>query len=107
MRSELRRQQERIRQRRKRARRRDWVTTLKVRQGCKDCSETHPAVLQFHHVNPSTKLIRVSHTIATNLPRRLIEAEIAKCIVLCANCHAKRHWNEQQDLERLDIRPSR
>jgi len=33
--------------------------------------------------------------IARNWSRKRILDEVAKCIVLCANCHRKMHWVER------------
>lgn len=44
--------------------------------------------LQFHHVDPDTKrfgLAQKGHTVGIGLAR----AEAAKCVLLCANCHAE------------------
>ena len=32
--------------------------------------------------------------ISTNQSQKSIMEEIKKCVVLCANCHAVRHWEE-------------
>lgn len=72
----------------------EWFSTIKDGLACKECGETHPACLQFHHRNPAEK----EHTIASlrqRQSRRLTLAEMAKCDVLCANCHFKLHWNER------------
>jgi transposase len=47
----------------------------------------HPRALQFHHVDPATKKFHLSHQ---GLTRGISEmrAEAAKCVLLCANCHA-------------------
>ena len=46
------------------------------------------AALQFHHLDPSKKLFALSHEGATRgLERTRVEA--AKCMLLCANCHAE------------------
>lgn len=61
---------------------------------CQRCPEDHPAALQFHHRDPSTKLFSVSTktlAMAKKYPWDMIEAEVAKCDLLCANCHAKLH----------------
>ncbi len=46
----------------------------------------HPGVLDFHHVDPTTKSFAISgggfsHSWVA------IETEIKKCILVCANCH--------------------
>ena len=50
-------------------------------------AECH-AALQFHHVDPSQKSFALSREGVT---RSLAQAreEAAKCVLLCANCHAK------------------
>jgi hypothetical protein len=64
-------------------------------QGCADCGENHPAVLEFHHVDPRDKSETIAQMVALNRNWKRIEAEIAKCVVLCCNCHRKRHYNEK------------
>ena len=47
-----------------------------------------PAALQFHHLDPSQKAFELSQrgaAIALDAAR----AEVAKCVLLCANCHAE------------------
>lgn len=52
--------------------------------GYSDCA----AALQFHHTEPSQKLFELSHDgVARNL--HAARAEAAKCVLLCANCHAE------------------
>ena len=55
---------------------------------CDGCGETDPVVLDFHHVK-GQKLFCVSQFVDCS-DKRLWD-EIAKCIVLCANCHRRRH----------------
>lgn len=47
-----------------------------------------PAALQFHHVDPATKRFSISRS---GISRALASAraEAAKCVLLCANCHAE------------------
>ena len=47
-----------------------------------------PAALQFHHVDPATKEFHIAHRGVTRSLERA-RAEAAKCILLCANCHAE------------------
>lgn len=59
---------------------------MKVERGCVDCGyNAHPAALDFDHLPGTEKLYRVC-TMA-GMSRKLIDAEIAKCEVVCANCH--------------------
>lgn len=73
----------------------------KLAQSCIECGESHVATLDFHHVNPQKtdrklhSLVRDGHLWGT------IAAEIAKCVVLCANCHRKHHHNERHERKRL------
>jgi transposase-like protein len=46
------------------------------------------AALQFHHLDPSTKLFEVSGRGVTRSLERARE-EARKCVLLCANCHAE------------------
>jgi len=86
---------DRVRQQRRRSKIRSFVGDLK-KSGCVDCGFYHPAVLQFHHMNPADKLGSVQNLIAGGHSEQVVRAEIGKCVVLCANCHAIRHWTERQ-----------
>lgn len=57
---------------------------------CADCSKMYPyPVMEFHHLDAATKKYKVSHL--GHIPsEQKLRAEIAKCIVLCANCHRLR-----------------
>jgi hypothetical protein len=68
-----------------------WYKNLKANLKCSVCGESHPACLHFHHTNPAVKDGSVSSMIGAGAPKKKILVEIAKCIVLCANCHAKLH----------------
>lgn len=63
-----------------------------LKKVCKNCGESHPACLQFHHREPHKKSFIVSQKLTIS-KERLLE-EIAKCDVLCANCHFKEHWQD-------------
>ncbi len=48
--------------------------------------------LNFHHIDPSTKCFDVSDaTCRKNIPDELLEKELKKCILICANCHNEIH----------------
>ena len=71
-----------------------WYVELKARLVCSHCGEDHPACLQFHHQVPTTKERSVSDAVRRGWSQARIERELAKCEVLCANCHAKHHARE-------------
>ena len=72
----------------------DWYGELKGTLVCTRCPEAHPACLQFHHTDPSKKEVSVAEAVRRAWSRERIMAELAKCEVLCANCHAKHHAKE-------------
>ena len=57
---------------------------------CADCGETDPVVLELHHRDPSTKSFDVGNGFVSHVWEAVL-AEIAKCDVVCANCHRRRH----------------
>lgn len=74
----------------------DWYAELKGTLVCTRCAESHPGCLQFHHPDPNEKEISVSEAVKRGWSRKRILAELAKCEVLCANCHAKHHAAERR-----------
>lgn len=76
---------------RKRKRNAAWVRAFKVEHGCADCgyNADHYA-LHFDHLPGKGKSGNVSSMIANNQSLQRIQEEIAKCEVVCANCHAGR-----------------
>lgn len=67
---------------------RDYVDAIKLARGCVDCGLkiNHPEVYDFDHLPGVEKSHAVSSLVAKG-DRELIDAEIAKCEVVCANCH--------------------
>lgn len=72
----------------------EWYYELKSECMCCLCGESDPICLDFHHINPKTKIATISSMIKSRTPRLKILEEIKKCIVLCANCHRKTHKDE-------------
>jgi hypothetical protein len=70
-----------------------WLKNLKQSLSCSKCGENHPACLQFHHKDRTSKSFEISNATRGYSIKR-IEEEISKCEVLCANCHAKLHYEE-------------
>ena len=56
---------------------------------CKACGyDRCPAALHFHHLEPAEKAFALSLRGVTRSMKAL-RAEAAKCVLLCANCHAE------------------
>jgi hypothetical protein len=73
-------------------RNRDYINSIKQENPCKNCGETHIACLAFHHRDKNEKEYSISNM--ENMSLETIKKEIAKCDMLCHNCHAKHHYNE-------------
>lgn len=63
------------------------------KSGCCICSEMEPVCLDFHHIDPATKKFRIAAKASIPSLEALLE-EIAKCVVICANCHRRFHAGE-------------
>jgi hypothetical protein len=54
---------------------------------CQECGNDDVRVLQFHHRDPRKKSGSPKRMACSGFSREAIMREIAKCDVLCANCH--------------------
>lgn len=59
---------------------------------CVDCGEEDPVVLEFDH--RVDKLMGIADLLRRHVRWEVVEAEIAKCEVRCANCHRRRTARE-------------
>jgi hypothetical protein len=73
-----------------------FIREIKSQSACVECGEDHPGVLQFHHRDPQKKRADIYTMASQGWSLERIKREIAKCDVLCANCHGKWHWDERQ-----------
>jgi transcription elongation factor Elf1 len=64
---------------------------IKETAGCADCGEKNHIVLDFDHLKD--KKYNVSRMIHDGFSWAAIKKEIAKCEVVCANCHRIRTYN--------------
>ena len=72
----------------RRAPRQEYVDKVKAEAGCMDCG-LHPEysqVLEFDHRPDEVKLFHISDRMGSGTMEDFI-AEIAKCDIVCANCH--------------------
>ena len=60
-----------------------------LRSSCKKCGENRTYLLDFHHVDSSTKKFNVSKH---NRVSDKLTDELKKCVCLCANCHREFHY---------------
>src|SRR4051794_24933960 len=73
-----------------------WYTALKEGKPCADCGGTfHPAAMQWDHRPGTQKVADLGRLRSTTSKRRVLE-EIAKCDLVCANCHAVRTFLRQR-----------
>jgi hypothetical protein len=75
-------------------RRKRWYSDTKSTLYCMTCQETHVGCLHFHHRNPAEKSFGIANAIIRGVAIPRIETEMAKCDILCGNCHLKNHYNE-------------
>lgn len=69
---------------------RNRVHVLKESGPCVDCGTSFPYyVMQYDHIG-SDKIAAVSSLLSQCAAWERIEAEIAKCELVCANCHCER-----------------
>lgn len=71
-------------------RRRARLAEIKLAMGCVDCGyAAHPAALEFDHLPGADKIDEVGR-LARSAAWDVVLAEIAKCELVCANCHRVR-----------------
>lgn len=73
-----------------------WIKDFKKDKSCIQCGQNHPAVLDFHHRNPLDKDRSPYLMASRNVYLKRIIDEVAKCDILCSNCHRILHWKEKQ-----------
>lgn len=67
----------------------DLVSEYKLRMGCTDCGYAeHACALDFDHLPEYDKKFTISDELHRSLQQ--IQEEMAKCEVVCANCHRVR-----------------
>lgn len=59
-------------------------------KSCVDCGYTDSRALQFDHIDPQCKRNDVSNMVGSAYSWESILEEIAKCEIVCANCHSVR-----------------
>ena len=79
------------------AKRRREIWEIKEKNGCIDCGEKYPHyMLQFDH-KPGYKKVGSVSEIYSRYGREKGLIEMAKCDIVCANCHSIRTYNRNQN----------
>jgi hypothetical protein len=68
---------------------REYVLDYFSSHPCVDCGERDPSVLEFDHVR-GNKRMEVSRLIRNGHSLSVIQEEVSKCVVRCANCHRRK-----------------
>ena len=72
-----------------------WMRQIKLERGCTDCGyNDNPVALQFDHIEDNKEFDIGS---GSGRNRDALEKEIAKCEVVCANCHAIRTYERNSN----------
>ena len=67
-----------------------WYKEIKLGISCDCCGyDRIPQALEFHHIDPSTKVANISDMVYDMISETAILKEIAKCVALCVLCHAE------------------
>lgn len=86
----------RARAREKRAAFLDWYLALKTGKPCADCGGAfHPAAMQWDHKPGVEKRANVGDLMRQAVKKHVLD-EIAKCDLVCANCHAVRTFERRR-----------
>lgn len=82
-----------------RSRYRERVQSIKEASPCTDCGKLYPYyVMQFDHIGDD-KHAEISSLVHNRFGWETIENEIAKCELVCANCHAERTHSRHSEMD--------
>lgn len=80
-----------------RAKTKAYIDSVKAAP-CTDCRQSFPPVcMDFDHTG-SSKIKSIARMYSSGYNLRLIQEEIAKCELVCANCHRIRTANRRENL---------
>lgn len=70
---------------------------LRLGGKCSRCGyNKNLAALEFHHIDPREKDLKLDSRRMGNHAIEILEVEVAKCVLLCANCHREEHHPDMQ-----------
>ena len=62
---------------------------------CTECGESRAETLEFHHLKDKDR--EIGDMVAQQTNWEKLTREMAKCIVLCANCHRVLHHKKKKN----------
>lgn len=71
---------------------RDWIVEYKKTLKCVNCGNNDFRVLDFDHLEE--KLFNIADASRLGYSLKVLKEEIAKCQILCANCHRIKTYEE-------------
>ena len=80
---------------------RKWFAEFKATKSCVTCGESRSATLDFHHLKPCKSDKKIHKLVSDGHNRIRIQKEMAKCVVLCSNCHRIHHEEERKNKRKL------
>lgn len=66
---------------------------LSLKTKCSECDEISSCCLEFHHMDDKFKTVSKLRDMAYST--EMVLMEISKCIILCSNCHRKKHYKNK------------
>ena len=73
----------------------DYIKAIKAVTPCVDCKIQYPPyVMDFDHRDPTIKLFSIGSMAKFRATLEDVKTEIAKCDIVCANCHRMRTHNQ-------------
>ena len=74
----------------------EWYKDFKKEQRCAKCGNDDHRVLEFDHIDRSTKSFNIGDIASKGYSIKRLQEEIDKCEVLCANCHRIKTYEERK-----------
>lgn len=79
----------------------DYINSIKLITPCTDCKTIYPpCCMDFDHLDASTKLGSINKLRTASWEK--LKAEIAKCELVCSNCHRVRTTKRKRGIALTD-----
>ena len=77
-------------------RNKEFIIRFRKKCKCIKCNLNKWYLIEFHHIDPSTKYKDVTNLQFNAYSIQKIKEEIRKCVPICRNCHMEYHYLERQ-----------